>query len=327
MELRRLGRSGLKVSPLALGTMQFSWTADEPASRRILDAFVEGGGNLIDTADMYTTWAPGGRGGESEEIIGRWMKDRGNRDELVVATKVRLDMGGPLRSGASRRWIMRGIEESLRRLQVDHVDLYQIHQFDPETPIEETLEALDDLVRRGFVRYVGASNYPAWRLVHALCTSDERRLASFVSLQPEYSLAAPYRANFERELANACEHFGIGVIPYSPLARGFLTGKYRRGQPLPDSVRAGDVQHDLLNDRNFDALDAVLAVADRNGTTAARVALAWLLAKPYVTAPIVGANSPEQLRDLLPAAELRLSPEDVADIDRASEWRRFRTDY
>lgn len=327
MELRNLGRSGLKVSSIALGTMQFSWTADEPMSARILDAYVEAGGNFVDTADIYTTWTPGGRGGESEEIIGRWMRDRGNRDELVVATKVRLDMGGPMRQGASRRWILQGIEASLQRLQVDHVDLYQIHEFDAETPIEETLGALDDLVRRGYVRYIGASNYPAWRLVHALGTSERLGLERFVSLQPEYNLADPFRASFERELANACLHFGVGVIPYSPLAKGFLTGKYRRGQPLPDSVRASDVQHTLLNDRNFDALDAVIRVADRHGSTPARVALAWLLARPYVTAPIVGANSPEQLRDLLPAAELRLSPDDLAEIDRASDFQRARTDY
>lgn len=300
MSYRRLGRSGLFVYPIALGTMQFGWTADEATAQEIMDAFVEMGGTLIDTADIYTTWAAGNPGGVSEEIIGRWMKSRGNRDRVVIATKVRGAMGQngsegrghPLqREGLSRKWILRAVEDSLRRLQVDYIDLYQVHWVDNQVPIEETLSALNDLVRRGYVRYIGASNFSAWRLMQALWASDKHGYESFVSLQPEYSLAQPTRANFEREIARVCETYGIGVIPYSPLAGGFLTGKYRRDQPLPESVRAQEITNRRYSEQNWAILDKVLEVARQRGAHPAQVALAWLLAKPYVTAPIIGANS------------------------------------
>lgn len=335
MSYRRLGRSGLFVYPIALGTMQFGWTADEATAQEIMDAFVEMGGTLIDTADIYTTWAAGNPGGVSEEIIGRWMKSRGNRDRVVIATKVRGAMGQnssegrghPLqREGLSRKWILRAVEDSLRRLQVDYIDLYQVHWVDNQVPIEETLSAFNDLVRRGYVRYIGASNFSAWRLMQALWASDKHGYESFVSLQPEYSLAQPTRANFEREIARVCETYGIGVIPYSPLAGGFLTGKYRRDQPLPESVRAQEITNRRYSEQNWAILDKVLEVARQRGAHPAQVALAWLLAKPYVTAPIIGANSVAQLRDLMPAAGLQLSREEVAALDEVSSWPLSRTE-
>jgi len=261
----------------------------------------------------------------SEEIIGRWLEGR-RREDFVVATKVRGDMGGPLRQGLSKRWILQACEESLERLGVDYIDLYQVHWPDLETPIEETLEALTDLVRAGMVRYVGASNFPAWRLTEALWKADKHSFVRFDSLQPEFSIAAPVRANFERELAVLCETHGVGVIPYSPLAGGFLTGKYRRGQDLPESVRAGGISKRFFSEQNFDVVEQLVEIAQARGAKPAQVALAWLLAKPYMTAPIVGANSVEQLRDLLPAADLNLTPEEVTALDTVSDWPRNRTD-
>ncbi|PYE51928.1 aldo/keto reductase [Deinococcus yavapaiensis] len=325
LPLRRLGRTGLKVSALSLGTMQFGWTADEATSHAVLDAYAEAGGNFIDTADIYSNWAPGNPGGVSEEIIGRWLQER-DRSDFVVATKVRGPMGGPLREGLSKRWILQAAEESLSRLNIDYIDLYQVHWPDLETPIEETLEALTDLVRSGLVRYIGASNFPAWRLTESLWKADKHSFARFDSLQPEYSIAAPVRASFERELAILCQTHGIGVIPYSPLSGGFLTGKYRKGQPLPDSERAGGIQRRFFSDQNFAVVEELVRVADAHGAKPAQVALAWLLAKPYMTAPIIGANSVEQLRDLLPAATLRLTPEDITALDEVSKWERARTD-
>ncbi|HEY6841044.1 MAG TPA: aldo/keto reductase, partial [Chthoniobacterales bacterium] len=287
------------MSPIALGTMQFGWSADEPASHTILSSYVEAGGNLIDTADCYSVWAPNNPGGISEQIIGRWLKATGNRDRVLVATKVRCAMGQdfsegddhPLqREGLSRRWIMRACEDSLKRLQVDYIDLYQAHFIDPRTPIEETLSAFSDLVRKGYVRYIGCSNFSAWRLMQALWASDKHGYESFVSIQPEYSLVSPVRANFERELAPVSLRYGIGVLPYSPLAGGFLTGKYRRNQDLPSGVRVeGNKQR--LSEKNFDIVEKLIEVAQRHSSTPTRVALAWMLARPFITAPIIGANN------------------------------------
>ena len=335
MAYRRLGRSGLFVHPIALGTMQFGWTADEPTSFAILDAFVEAGGNLIDTADIYTTWAPGNPGGVAEEIIGRWLKSRGHRDRVVVATKVRGPMGPsgsegrnhPLqREGLSRGWIMRAVEDSLRRLQVEYIDLYQVHWVDNQVPIEETLSALTDLVRRGYVRYIGCSNFSAWRLMQALWASDKHGFESFVSIQPEYSIAQPTRQNFERELARVCETYGLGVIPYSPLAGGFLTGKYRREQPLPESVRAQGIASGRFTEQNWKILDKVLEIAQQRGVHPAQVVLAWHLSRPFITAPIVGANSVSQLQDLMPAVQLQLSAEEVTALNEVSGWPLSRTE-
>ena len=235
MEQRKFGRTDLKVSPLCLGTMQFGWTADEPASFAVMDAFFAAGGNFLDTADVYSAWAPGNPGGVAESIIGRWLKARGNRERVVIATKVRQRMWeGPDGEGLGRAHIMRAVEDSLRRLQIDTIDLYQCHWPDTETPIEETLRAFDDLIRAGKVRYVGLSNYTAPMVEEALRVADEKSLPRVVSLQPRYNLV--HRGEFEDALAELCLREGIAVIPYSPLQGGFLTGKYRKGQPLPESA-------------------------------------------------------------------------------------------
>jgi aryl-alcohol dehydrogenase-like predicted oxidoreductase len=335
MTLRKLGSSGLSVFPLALGTMQFGWTADEETSFSVMDAFRRSGGNLIDTADIYTTWTAGNPGGVSEEIIGRWLKARGNRDEVLIATKVRGPMGEGAsegyahprqREGLSRRWILKACEDSLRRLQVDHIDLYQAHWIDASVPIEETLSAFTDLVRKGYVRYLGCSNYSAWRLMQALWASDKHGFERFMSIQPEYSIAHPTRSNFERELAWVCETYGVGVIPYSPLAGGFLTGKYQKDSDQPESARAGEISKTRFTEQNWAVLDTLREVAADHDAHVAQVSLAWLLHKPYMTAPIVGANSAEQLRELLPAAELKLTPEEVTRLDEVSGWVRSRTE-
>jgi len=325
MEYRHLGNTGLQVSALALGTMQFGWTADEENARAVMDAFLEAGGTLIDTADVYSRWIEGNPGGVSEEIIGRWMADRGNRHDVVLATKVRGRMwAGPNGAGLSRAHIVRAVEDSLRRLQTDYIDLYQTHAYDPDTPIDETLRALDDLVRAGKVRYVGCSNYPAWRLMEALWTADAAGATGYVSLQPHYNLV--HRAEFERELAEVVEAYGLGVIPYSPLAGGFLTGKYRRGEPLPDSDRAGRIQERYLSDpetaeRYWTLLDRVDQIAQAHDSGMPGVALAWLLANPLITAPIIGANSVEQLRPSLDAVDLALDDEELEALDELSDWR------
>lgn len=319
MQYRTLGRTGLQVSELCLGTMQWGWTADEAASCAVMDAFVEAGGNFIDTADVYSNWAEGNPGGVSEEIIGRWMQARGNRRQIVLATKVRGRMwDGPNGEGLSRGHIMAAVEDSLRRLQTDHIDLYQTHWFDANTPIDETLRALDDLVRQGKVRYLGCSNYPAWRLAKALWVSDKQSLARYDSIQPHYNIA--YRAEFERELKGLCEEEGIGVIPYSPLAAGFLTGKYRRGEPVPDSARASGIQRRYLNDRGFTILEALEKLGKTRGQSIAQMALAWQLSQPVITSPIIGANSVEQLNDSLGAVGVRLSDEEVKALDVVSAW-------
>jgi aryl-alcohol dehydrogenase-like predicted oxidoreductase len=320
MEYRRLGHTGLEVSELALGTMQFGWTADEQAGFEVMDAFVEAGGNLIDTADVYSYWAEDNPGGVSEEIIGRWMKERGNRADLVIATKVRGRMWeGPNGEGLSRAHIMRAVEDSLRRLQSDYIDLYQTHWYDEHTPLEETMRTLDDLVRAGKVRYVGCSNHPAWRLAEALWTSDKHNLASYVSLQPHYNLV--HRAEFEREMAELVAKHGIGVINYSPLGGGFLSGKYRRDTPLPASARAGGVKNRYFSERNFDLLDKMEEIGRAYGKGILQVALAWLLTNPLVTAPIIGANSAEQLGASLDAAGFRLSDEEMGALNELGDWR------
>ncbi|MFC4452583.1 aldo/keto reductase [Deinococcus sonorensis] len=332
---RKLGRSGLHLFPIGLGSMQFGWSADEATSQQIMDRYYAAGGNFIDTADIYTTWTAGNPGGVSEEIIGRWMKARGNRDDIVIATKVRGAMGERgaegrksihQREGLSRRWIIKACEDSLRRLQTDHIDLYQAHAIDNQTPIEETLSAFTELVQRGYVRYIGCSNYSAWRLMQALWTSDRKGLESFVSIQPEYSLLTPTRANFERELQRVCVEYGIGVIPWSPLGGGMLTGKYKRGQPLPESVRADENAARRFSDRNFDVVETLETVAQRHDAKPAQVALAWLLSTPAMTAPIIGANSVAQLDDLLGTVNLTLSEDDITEINKASDWERARTE-
>jgi len=319
MQYRNLGRTGLKVSELCLGTMQFGWTTDEENAFAIMDAFLEAGGNFLDTADVYSNWAVGNPGGVAETIIGKWMRQRGNRHQIVLATKVQGRMWeGPNGEGLSRTHIMKAIDDSLRRLDTDYVDLYQTHWFDPDTPIEETLRALDDLVHQGKVRYLGCSNYPAWRLCQALWTSDRVGLARYDSLQPHYNLV--HRAEFERELLPLCQDQRLGVIPYSPLAGGFLTGKYRKEGPLPKSARADSIVDRYFSDRNFTLLERLETLGRKRGRTILQMALGWLLTNPVVTSPIIGANTVEQLREILGAVGLRLSQEEMATLNGLSAW-------
>jgi aryl-alcohol dehydrogenase-like predicted oxidoreductase len=320
MEYRKLGRTGLKVSEICLGTMQFGWSADEETSNEILCAAFDAGVNFIDTADVYSRWVEGNPGGVSESIIGRWMKNNNiPREKVVIATKVRGRMGdGPNDEGLSRAHIMHAVEQSLRRLNTDYIDLYQTHSFDASTPIDETLSALDDLVRQGKVRYIGCSNYPAWRLMQALWTSDRLGLARFDSLQPHYNIV--HRAEYERELQDVCATYGIGVIPYSPLAAGFLTGKYRKGQELPDSQRTRSAQR-YFNDRNWELLDKMEKLGqEKGGKSISQIALTWLLSNPTITSPIIGPRSMEQLNDNLGAVGLRLTGEEKKMLDEASAW-------
>lgn len=320
MEYRKLGRSGLDVSELCLGTMQFGWTADEDASFAIMDRFIEAGGNFIDTADIYSSWALGSHAGKTEEIIGRWMKARGNRQNIVLATKVRGQMwDGPNGEGLSRSHIIRACDDSLRRLQTDYIDLYQCHWADISTPIDETIRTLDDLVRAGKVRYLGASNYPAWRLMEALWSSDRNEASAFVSYQPEWSLME--RKLFEYEALPLCRHYGLGVIPYSPLAGGFLTGKYRR-DAVPESVRAEGNLRKYGNDAGWQVLDLLSDIATANDKTMSQTALAWLLSKPECAAPIVGANTVTQLDEALGAAGYRLGRAEMQALDEATAFER-----
>ena len=318
MEMKNLGNTSLKVSTLCLGTMQLGWTADEAMSQRVLTAAYEAGVNFIDTANIYTRWVDGNPGGVSEQIIGRWMKQASiSRDTLVIASKVRGNMGdGPDDEGLSRRQIMKAVEDSLKRLQTDVIDLYQAHWSDIATPIEETLRAFDDLVHQGKVRYVGASNYAAWELMQALWTSDKNNLVRFDTLQPHYNLV--HREEFERELAAVCKTYQLGVIPYSPLAGGFLTGKYRR-KVTAQSARAGSVRR-YFTEHHWKILDELDAIAKQRNVSISQVALAWLLANPLITAPILGANSPQQLTDNLEAANLHLTDAEKDTLDKCSAW-------
>ena len=313
MRWRALGRSGLEVSPLCFGGNVFGWTADEAASFKVLDAFVGAGMNFIDTADVYAKWAPGNRGGESEAILGRWMKARGNRTRVVIATKVGSEM--PEGKGLSRAYIMRAVDASLRRLQTDYIDLYQSHIDDAETPLDETLGAFADLVTQGKVRALGASNYDAERLGRALDVSRRHGYPRYESLQPKYNLCA--RDGYETALEPLCREAGLGVIPYSSLASGFLTGKYRTDADLSKSVRGQGVQRQYFNERGFRTLGAVDEVARAHDATPAAVALAWLIARP-VTAPIASATTAGQLAELIAGTELELTAAEIEQLNRAS---------
>jgi len=313
MQLRPLGRSSLSVAPLAFGGNVFGWSADEQRSFDLLDAFVDAGFNLVDTADVYSAWVPGNYGGESETIIGKWLKRSGKRDQVVIATKVAKWAEHP---GLSPMNINQAVEGSLKRLQTDYIDLYQAHEDDATVPLHETLETFGKLIEQGKVRVIGASNYVADRFAEALKVSAEHGLPRYETLQPEYNLVS--RAGYEKELEPLVVSEGIGVINYYALASGFLSGKYRSSADLSKSAaRSGAVQK-FLNPHGLRVLDALDKVARAHGATPAQVALAWLIARPSMTAPIASATSVPQLKDLLGGVTLQLSKEELVALDQAS---------
>ena len=315
MEMRSLGNAPFKVSPLTFGGNVFGWTADEAMSFRLLDGFVAAGFNFIDSADVYSRWHPGNAGGESEAIIGKWLKARGNRDKVVIATKLGIEMG-PGKKGLSRAYMFQAVEDSLRRLQTDYIDLYQSHRDDPDTEIEETLAAYQDLIKQGKVRAIGASNFTAERLAASLETSKRLGLPRYESLQPQYSLVE--RTEFEGPLEELCLKENIGVIGYYSLASGFLTGKYRSATEGQDRVRAPRVAK-YLNEKGLGVLKALDAVGARYNAKPGQIALAWLIARPSVTAPIVSATNPEQLAEMVAAPDIKLDSAAIAEIDAASQ--------
>ena len=316
MNMRKLGNSGLEVSPLAFGGNVFGWTVDEPTSFRLLDAFVAAGFNFIDTADVYSKWAPGNQGGESESILGNWLQRSGKRSQVVIATKLGLEMG-PGQKGLSRDYIPRAVEASLRRLQTDYIDLYQSHRDDADTPLAETLEAYGQLIKQGKVRAIGASNYTAERLAEALQVSTQHGLPRYESLQPNYNLYD--RADYEAKLEAVCRENGLGVIPYFSLASGFLTGKYRSDADVATSKR-GQFVKKYLNERGSCILRALDEVAREIHASPARIALAWLLSRPSITAPIASATTAEQLKDLIGSTELHLDDSSLQRLNDASTY-------
>ena len=318
MKRRPLGRSGFEVAPLAFGGNVFGWTADEPTAFRLLDTFTEHGFNLVDTADVYSKWAPGNSGGESETVIGHWIAQGGaRREKLVLATKVGMEMPGG-KKGLSREYIAQAAEDSLKRLRTDHIDLYQAHAEDPATPIDETLEAFSRLVRDGKVRAIGASNFSAASLDKAEAAAKSHGWPRFETLQPEYNLYS--REKYEKELAPACARLGIGVIPYFGLARGFLSGKYRTEADVSQSPRGASIKTAYMNPRGMKILDALDQVARAHKAKCSQVALAWLMSRPTITAPIASATTIAQLRELMAAADLSLDGPALALLDDASAY-------
>jgi aryl-alcohol dehydrogenase-like predicted oxidoreductase len=314
MQMRKLGRSDLEVSPLAFGGNVFGWTVDEATSMRLLDRFVDEGFNFIDTADMYSRWAPGNAGGESETVIGNWLKRSGKRDKVVIATKVGMEMG-PDKKGLSPDYIRRAVEDSLKRLQTDHIDLYQSHTDDATTPLVDTLGTYDELIKTGKIRAIGASNYSAERFEEALEVSKQHSLPRYESMQPNYNLYD--RADFEAKLQDVCVDNEIGVISYFSLASGFLTGKYRSEADVAGKSRAGMVKK-YVNERGYRILGALDKVAKETASTPARVAIAWLMVQPGISAPIASATSLPQLEELFAATRLKLNAAQLEQLDAAS---------
>lgn len=315
MEKRRLGRSELEIAPFTLGGNVFGWTIDEKTSFEVLDAFVNAGFNFIDTADSYSTWAPGNKGGESETIIGNWIKSRKNRDKVLIATKVGSDMGQG--KTLKKKYILEEVEASLKRLQVEQIDLYQSHWDDLSTPVEETLEAYQQLMKQGKVRVIGASNFSKERLNEALKASEDAGLPRYQTFQPRYNLYD--RQEFEKEYEQICLRENLGVIPYYGLAMGFLSGKYRSTDDLSQSARGKGVQN-YLTPRGIKILDALDSVAKRHSVSPATIALAWLIARPAIIAPIASATNVQQLQQLVKAATVGLDEEDIKALDTASAY-------
>jgi aryl-alcohol dehydrogenase-like predicted oxidoreductase len=316
--IKRKLATGIDVPPLAFGGNVFGWTIDEERSFELLDAFVDAGFNLIDTADVYSHWKPGNKGGESETIIGKWLKLRGNRDKVVIATKV----GGAVAGGKkslTRQHILEAVDASLKRLQTDYIDLYQSHWDDLDTPVAETIETFAELVKQGKVRAIGASNLSTERLIESIQYSENNGLPRYETLQPEYNLYN--RQKFEQEYEQVCLEKGLGVINYYALASGFLSGKYRTAEDVDKSARGGGVVKTYLNDRGLRILNALDEVAKDYNTTPASIAIAWLIARPSITAPIASATNVEQLDDLVEAAQLQLDPEAIEILNKVSEWK------
>lgn len=316
MERRKLGNSGIETAPLALGGNVFGWTADEPTSFRLLDAFIDEGFSFIDTADIYSRWVPGNNGGESETIIGKWLKRGASREKAIIATKVGMEMG-PEKKGLSKAYILNAVEESLRRLQTDYIDLYQSHADDQSTPIEETLEAYGLLIKQGKARAIGASNYTGPRLLQALQLSGAKALPRYESLQPLYNLYD--RADYETNLEPICVANHVGVISYYSLASGFLTGKYRSAADVANAKR-GQVVRKYLDDRGFKILKALDKIAGDYQSTPAKIALAWLMARPSVTAPIASATSLDQLNELVDSTRVKLDATAIQYLNDASRY-------
>ncbi|MEH2316624.1 aldo/keto reductase [Nostoc sp.] len=313
-ERRKLGRSGLEVSPISFGGNVFGWTIDENTSFDILDHFIAAGGNFIDTADVYSKWVRGNIGGESETILGKWLKQRGHRDQVVIATKVGNDMGVKGK-GLSRKHIQQAVEDSLQRLQTDYIDLYQSHIDDESTPLEETLETYGELIRQGKVRAIGASNYSAERLLQALEISRQHSYPRYESLQPRYNLYD--RDGYEQDLQQISQEHGIGVISYSSLCSGFLSGKYRSEKDLSISLRGSSVKR-YLNPHGLGILKAIDQVAKTYNSTPTQVSLAWLITNPTITAPIVSATKVEQINDIIKAVNIKLDQDAIDLLNQAS---------
>jgi aryl-alcohol dehydrogenase-like predicted oxidoreductase len=316
MNKRKLGNSPLEVVPLMFGGNVFGWTVDEATSFKLLDAFIDAGFDFIDTADVYSAWKPGNRGGESETIIGNWLRRSGKRQQIILATKVGMEMGEN-KKGLSKKYIFSAVEASLKRLQTDYIDLYQSHKDDPATPVEETLSAYAELVMQGKVRVIGASNFSAARLAESLQLSQTMKIPSYQTLQPLYNLYD--RAEYETDLEPLCVQHGLGVIPYFSLASGFLTGKYRSEKDLEKYPRGSRVKK-YLNDRGLTILSALDKVAVRTGAEISQIALAWILARPSITAPIVSASTLDQMESLFKASRLELSREDIQFLNAASDF-------
>lgn len=314
MKYRNLGNSSLSISPLTFGGNVFGWTLDEAASFRMIDQFLDGGFNFIDTADTYSKWVEGNKGGESERIIGSWLKRTGKRDQVLIATKLSGEMG-PGQEGLSAEYIVKAVEASLKRLQTDHIDLYQSHYDDKNTPQEETLEAFDKLVKEGKVRYIGASNLSKERIESSLKISKENQLSSYVSLQPLYNLYD--RSKFEEEYLELVQKENIAVLPYYSLASGFLSGKYRSKEDLDKSQRGFGIKK-YLNERGTRILKALDKISEKHNATPARIAIAWVMNKPGITSPIVSATSETQMNELVLATQLNLSSEDMQYLDQES---------
>lgn len=317
MEYVYLGNTGMKVSPICLGTMQFGWSADEETSKAIMNKAWDMGINFFDTANVYSRWSDESHAGKSEEIIGRWLKESGNRNDMILATKVRGQMGDNANDvGLSRRHIIREVNASLKRLKTKWIDLYQSHSSDPGVPIEETLKIYTDLIAEHKVNAIGASNYTAWRLAESIYVSRMNGYAEYQTLQPYYSLVRRHR--FEPELVEVVKKFNIAVIPYSPLAGGFLTGKYKRDEPLPESQRAEANKTRYFSDRGFAILDLLNEISTNKGITVTQGALAWVMHQPTITSPIIGANTVEQLEDTMGALEVKFTEDELKQLDEIS---------